>query len=234
MHPLVLPFAFLAFFHACAPNVQPQIIGSIVQQESGFSPWAIDDDTTHRSYYPRSEQQAVALSFGFARRGDTFDVGYMGYNSVHFLRSGLSDQALTQTLIRVFDPCTNVRLGATVLTQNYRQALARGYAPGGASLLAALDWYNGGAASSFSYAERVYRRAETIETYIPFPAHRWPRGAREIPTLASVPVAPERQIASASVPHRSPVKAQAQAQAQALRYLQGRLRRLLAAPRPPK
>src|SRR3546814_8363245 len=64
---------------------------------------------------------AIATAKGLMRRGASFDAGLMQINSANFARLGLTPET-------VFDPCTNLRAGAHVLTDNYRRASDAGRA----------------------------------------------------------------------------------------------------------
>src|SRR3546814_1657563 len=77
----------------------------------------------------------------------------MQINSANFARLGLTPET-------VFDPCTNLRAGAHVLTDNYRRASDAGRAD---PLRAALSEYNSGSRTrglTNGYVGRVYAAAK--------------------------------------------------------------------------
>src|SRR3546814_7647533 len=96
--------------------------------------------------------QTCALPI-FMRRGASFDAGLMQINSANFARLGLTPET-------VFDPCTNLRAGAHVLTDNYRRASDAGRAD---PLRAALSEYNSGSRTrglTNGYVGRDYAAAK--------------------------------------------------------------------------
>jgi type IV secretion system protein VirB1 len=120
----------------CAPSVAPSTMAAIVQVESGGNPFAIDDDTTRRSYYPRNRQSAAMLASQLIRAGHLIDAGIAQIDSMNFAHLGLS--AAT-----VFDPCLNLQAGATILASDYSIA-ARRFGNGQVALRHAIGMYNTG------------------------------------------------------------------------------------------
>lgn len=111
-------------------------MAAIVQVESGGNPFAIDDDTARRSYYPRDRQSAAMLASRLIRVGHLIDAGIAQIDSMNFAHLGLS-------MNTVFDPCLNLRAGATILTSDYAVA-ARRFGSGQAALRHAIGMYNTG------------------------------------------------------------------------------------------
>ncbi|RNK88855.1 transglycosylase, partial [Xanthomonas vasicola pv. vasculorum] len=70
------------------------------------------------------------------RAGRSTDIGLMQINSQHLGKFGL-------TPIDLLDPCTNIRVGTTILSQNYAQTWAK-YRAEKPALLGALSMYNTG------------------------------------------------------------------------------------------
>jgi type IV secretion system protein VirB1 len=101
----------------CAPRVGRRTMSSIVAVESGGDPLAIHDNTSNG-------------------RGHSVDLGLAQINSANLPSLGLSVRAM-------FDPCTNVRAGATILSAAYRQAQAH-FGPGQFALRRAIGAYNTG------------------------------------------------------------------------------------------
>src|SRR3546814_17948333 len=102
---------------------------------------------------PGNAADAIATAKGLMRRGASFDAGLMQINSANFARLGLTPET-------VFDPCTNLRAGAHVLTDNYRRASDAGRAD---PLRAALSEYNSGSRTrglTNGYVGRVYAAAK--------------------------------------------------------------------------
>ncbi len=120
----------------CAPDVTPSTMAAIVQVESGGNPFAIDDDTARRSYYPRDRQSAAMLASQLIRAGHLIDAGIAQIDSMNFAHLGLS-------MDTVFDPCLNLRAGATILASDYAIA-ARHFGNGQVALRHAIGMYNTG------------------------------------------------------------------------------------------
>ncbi|WP_176599425.1 lytic transglycosylase domain-containing protein [Sphingobium sp. 15-1] len=98
---------------------------------------------------PGNAADAIATARGLLQRGANFDAGLMQINSANFAHLGLTAET-------VFDPCTNLRAGARVLTDNYSRASAAGHAY---PLQAAISEYNTGSrvrGLSNGYVGRVY------------------------------------------------------------------------------
>jgi hypothetical protein len=86
------------------------------------------------------------------RRGANFDAGLMQVNSANFVAVGVTPET-------VFDPCTNIKAGAQILTENYIRAKNAGHAT---PLRVALSEYNTGSQSrglTNGYVNRVYAAA---------------------------------------------------------------------------
>lgn len=118
----------------CALAVHPETVTAIIQQESGGNPYAIN--TQVRSYQPKTQGEAIEiLRVGFAE-GRSIDIGLMQVNSQWLGRMQVTAEQL-------LDPCTNIRIGTTILSQNYNDAWRR-YGAERPALIAALSMYNTG------------------------------------------------------------------------------------------
>lgn len=148
--------AWLNLILACAPQVHPTTIQGIMQQESGGKPWVIgiNRGAGRLARQPNSQQEAAGWARWLYDRGVNFDAGLMQINSTNWKRLGLTPES-------VFDPCTNVRAGARILTDNYLDA-ARRHGAGERALLEAFSMYNTGkrtAGFSNGYVGRVSAHA---------------------------------------------------------------------------
>ena len=122
---------------ACAPQVAPSTMAAIVRVESGGKPYAINVNGDRKlTRQPRSAEEATAWADWLVARGYSVDMGLAQINSGNLNRLGLTPQQL-------FDPCTNLRAGAKILTENYLGA-TRQYGGGQDALRAALSAYNTG------------------------------------------------------------------------------------------
>jgi type IV secretion system protein VirB1 len=121
----------------CAPQVAPSTMAAIVRVESGGKPYAINVNGAHKlQRQPRDREEATSWTEWLVARGYSVDMGLAQINSGNLARLGL-------TPAQLFDPCTNLKAGAKILTENYLGA-ARQYGGGQTALKAALSAYNTG------------------------------------------------------------------------------------------
>jgi type IV secretion system protein VirB1 len=126
----------------------------IVHESGGFAN-AIDDDTVRRSYRPANRASAIRIARRLLRAGHTIDVGYAQIDSDNFVAYGLD-------LESAFDPCTNLRTAASILTADYERA-THTYGPGQSALAHALSAYNSGNEwAGSTYAAEVFATAATL------------------------------------------------------------------------
>jgi type IV secretion system protein VirB1 len=141
--------AFATLLSHCAPAVGPLTMRSVVAYESGGRPFAIGDNTERQSYFPARRATAVALAAALLERGHDIDIGYAQLNIANVRAYGLD-------LASAFEPCTNLRIGSSILRADYARAAAR-YGPGQIALVHALSAYNtGGFFAGLAYARGVY------------------------------------------------------------------------------
>jgi|TARA_R110001606_G_scaffold399162_4_gene581191 hypothetical protein len=108
-----------SLLQACAPNVAPATMNAIIQVESSGDPYRIGVNSGARlSRQPTNRADAIATVRGLQARGANFDAGLMQINSANMRKYGLTAES-------VFDPCTNIRVGAAILTDNYARARCR-------------------------------------------------------------------------------------------------------------
>lgn len=126
-----------ALLTECAPTVAPTTMARVIRHESGLRPLAIGiNGGTSLKRQPRSAEEAATWARWLLANGYNIDLGLAQINSRNLGRVGL-------TLETVFEPCANVRAGALILTENYRDALKR-YKDSQEALRAALSAYNTG------------------------------------------------------------------------------------------
>ncbi len=133
---------------ACSPLVDPATTLRVIAVESAGHVYAIHDNTDGKSYDGAYEAQAVRFAATLIRAGHRVDLGLMQINYEAWLRP-------TQFALKsAFDPCTNIRLGTTILSANYARALQRSTTD--SALWRALSAYNSGSESrSWRYAQQV-------------------------------------------------------------------------------
>lgn len=145
--------SFMTLAASCAPNVAPSTMQAIVMAESSGNPLSIGVNSGgNLQRQPRTHAEAVSAARLLLARGANFDAGLAQINSANFARLGLTAE-------NVFEPCTNLRAGAAVLSDNYSRAKTSGHA---SPLLAAISEYNTGSRSrgfSNGYVGRVLKAA---------------------------------------------------------------------------
>jgi type IV secretion system protein VirB1 len=145
--------ALAALIRHCAPAVAPSTMAAIVQVESGSNPLAIDDNTARRSYYPHDRATAERLARRLLDAGHLLDVGIAQIDSMNFAGFGVTAHA-------IFDPCTNLSVGARILSGDYAFA-ARRYGDGQVALRHAIGMYNTGRLNAGArYIARVVAAAQ--------------------------------------------------------------------------
>ena len=138
----------------CAPAVDPVTMAAVVKQESGGRPWVIHNNNTRKSTTFESKAAAVAAAVAAVGRGESVDMGLVQINSKNLPALGLS-------VAQVFDPCTNVAAGASILTAGFERT---------GSLGSALSIYNTGRSDSkvgVTYTQKVFAHAGVKVPRIP-------------------------------------------------------------------
>ncbi|ELB2105032.1 lytic transglycosylase domain-containing protein [Vibrio parahaemolyticus] len=125
----------------CLFQVHPATVEQIIQHESSGKVLALNVNALKGQApptftQPKNEQEAVALAKQFIQRGHTVDLGLMQINSNNLPHYRV-------TLEQVFDPCTNLRVGSTILYEGYQRALGTTPDPQ-IALQKALSIYNTG------------------------------------------------------------------------------------------
>jgi type IV secretion system protein VirB1 len=127
---------FAQLLRECAPSVSPQTMTAIVRVESGGNSLALRDNTLGRAFAPETTTEGIAWANQLLAMGHSLDIGLSQINSANLPRLGLSVRA-------VFDPCTNLQAGATILGDDYRNA-SEHFGAGQYALRRALGAYNSG------------------------------------------------------------------------------------------
>jgi type IV secretion system protein VirB1 len=167
--------ALTALIRQCAPAVAPSTMAAIVQVESGGDPLAIGDNTTKRSYYPRDRATAERLARRLLGAGHLLDIGIAQIDSMNFAGVGVNAHT-------IFDPCTNLSIGARILSSDYAFA-ARRYGDGQVALRHAIGMYNTGRLNGGArYIARVVAAAAIRDGYAQS-SHAAKRDATHSPLL---------------------------------------------------
>lgn len=193
--------ALAALMTHCAPNVAPATMTAIVKVESGGDPLAIGDNTARRSYYPRDRATAERLARRLLNAGHLLDLGIAQIDSMNFAGFGV-------TVHSIFDPCTNLSVGARILSGDYTFAAQR-YGDGQVALRHAIGMYNTGRLNAGArYIARVLAAARIQEEYVVSSRIGTQHDATRSPILIRVAMARPRQAAphrKVIAPSRSPI-----------------------------
>lgn len=140
---------FLQLAEACASPVPAATLLAIARTESALNPWALSlnrprqvarvmgvEGEAHLARQPKSMAEAVRWAAHLEARGFTVSVGLLQINSEELRRFGIPIAA-------AFEPCTNLKLGALLLSYHYRAA-GRGGGVTQVPLAEALSRYNSG------------------------------------------------------------------------------------------
>jgi type IV secretion system protein VirB1 len=176
-----------------APTVDTGTLLSFAWFESKLRPWAIHDNTTLRSEFPASRDEAIAHASTLLARNHSLDLGLLQVNSANLMRTGL-------TVMTAFNPGQSMRAGAQILVAAYQQCLHGNEhaspAEQQAALRCAASEYNTGdeQAGIFNgYQPGVWRAAAQI-----VPAIQLAGGG----PFLSPPATPEKAVVPE--PHRPP------------------------------
>ena len=170
---------------ACAPNVAPVTVEAVISVESGGNPLAMHvNDMREQPPSPRDAQEAAQIAARFIARGYSVDLGLMQVNSRNLAALGV-------TIEQVLDPCSNIRIGATILTADYAEA-AHSRGEGQPALKAALSAYNTG---DFY---RGFANGYVARYYAP---NGVPAFAGTVRAAAATLPTPHRMVASTSNPY---------------------------------
>jgi type IV secretion system protein VirB1 len=164
--------ALSTLLNQCAPNVGERTMTAIVRVESNANPLAIYDNTSGRSFTPRTIAEAMYTARTLIDAGHSVDLGLAQVNSANLGRLGME-------IRDAFDPCSNLRGAATILETDY-QAAATQFSPGPYALRRAIGAYNSGSIyGGGAYVDRIL-----IAAGLP------PQGSRRIPDLEAPSAVP--------------------------------------------
>ena len=137
----------------CGPLVDPATTLRVIAVESDGHPYAIHDNGTGKTYQPGTAGGAVRVAEILLKAGHRIDVGLMQINYSVWLKP------TRFALHEAFEPCTNIRLGTTILSANYAHALTQSRTTGEA-MMKALSAYNSGSeVAAWAYALQVLSAA---------------------------------------------------------------------------
>jgi len=164
--------SFRTLAQSCAANVAVSTLEAIARTESALYPYALSINRPHQfarrqgwnrgtitlERQPASLEEAIAWTEWLFAQGITVSIGLLQVNSEHAALLHLTAEQL-------FDPCTNLRSGAALLSTTYAET-ARIHGEGFAALDFALSYYNTGsptAGLTNGYVQQVKTHAKHSE-----------------------------------------------------------------------
>ena len=164
--------SFQTLAQSCAANVPVSTLEAIARTESALYPYALSINRPHQlarrqgwnhgtitlERQPASREEAVAWAKWLLAQGITVSIGLLQVNSEHAALLHLTPEQL-------FDPCTNLRSGAALLSATYA-ATARIHGEGFAALDSAFSYYNTGSPTTGfinGYVQQVKSHAKSLE-----------------------------------------------------------------------
>ena len=164
----MIPIAeFIQLAESCAKPVPAATLLAIARTESALYPWALSlnrprrvaqaagvDGEARLVRQPRSKTEALRWATQLEARGITVSLGLMQINSEELKRFGVP-------LAVALEPCTNLKLGALLLSYHYRVSGREGRVCD-LPLAEALSRYNSGHPSyglRSGYVEKVFGAA---------------------------------------------------------------------------
>jgi type IV secretion system protein VirB1 len=106
---------FIGMSQQCASSVEPERMLAIVKVESGLNPYAIGVVNGRLERQPRNLAEAVVTADALERDGWNFSLGMSQVNRYNLPKYKLDYKA-------AFDPCSNLRAGASILKDCYDRA----------------------------------------------------------------------------------------------------------------
>lgn len=128
--------SFHAIAEACAPAIHKDTVSALVRVESGFNPYAIGVVGGRLSRQPTNLEEALTVVNQLEGNGFNYSLGLSQINKYNLPKLNLD-------IRKVFDPCTNLRAGQTILSECHSRAKAGGM-DGQEAVKAALSCYYSG------------------------------------------------------------------------------------------
>jgi type IV secretion system protein VirB1 len=152
----------------CAPTAARDTLQAVALTESALHPFALslnypatvaaynglNNQEVYLSRQPETLDEAIHWTRWFHSHGYTVSIGLMQINSENATRYGV-------TVRQLFDPCTNVAIGARILGEIY-STTQHSAKPDVSSLMSTFSAYNSGSFTTGSkneYAATVMRKA---------------------------------------------------------------------------
>lgn len=173
VYPVLIDFDALA--HSCAPNVAPATLRAMATVESSHNPHAIGVVNGRLARQPRNLPEAISTVMALQQQGTRFSAGLIQIYVKNWPAYQLDHES-------VFDPCSNMRAAAGILTDCYKRASRRADASQVALRNALSCYYSNNFVTGYqhSYVQKVVAAALAA--------------TRPAPSLSTKEAAPEKSI----------------------------------------
>lgn len=133
----------------CAPSVAPDTLEALVKTESSFNPFAIGV-VGGSVKQPKNLQDAILIVTRLVAEKRNFSVGLGQVNQANFSSLGLTAEEL-------FEPCTNLKASAQILSKCYARMSKKGLGEAQALSDALSCYYSGNDVTGYKhgYVHRV-------------------------------------------------------------------------------
>lgn len=147
---------FLGFAALCGPAVHPVTTAAIVKVESGYDALAIRDSTLRVTFRPSDLATARVIVEEEAKAGHRLAIGLMQVTLPWVAMLRMSPAEL-------LDPCTNIRIGTSILAADYRACAVPSRTSKVALECALSAYWAGDGAIGGAYVNQVYRLAGSAQ-----------------------------------------------------------------------
>ena len=115
----MLESILLALALQCAPHVSADTVMRVITVEAapqgaGYNPFSLNISGIDLRRQPNSAKESIAIAQHYIDKGHNVDMGLMQISSQNLPGFGL-------TVNEIFNPCTNMATGASILTTFYKK-----------------------------------------------------------------------------------------------------------------
>ena len=148
----------------CAPNIAVDTLRALVKTESGFNPYAIGV-VGSKGLQPKNLQEAVFYVSELVAKKRSFSVGLGQINEANFASLGVTAEQL-------FEPCTNLKATAKILSKCYARMMKKGQGEAQALADALSCYYSGNDKVGYQhgYVSRVAKNSKSYVENISVPS----------------------------------------------------------------
>lgn len=147
---------FLVFAALCGPAVHPITTAAVVKTESAYDALIVRDNSLGVTFKPADRATAQVIVDEQTKAGHQLAIGLMQVTTPWVRKLNLRATDL-------LDPCTNIRVGTSILAANYRACALPGRSAKSALECALSTYWSGNERIGGAYVNQVYRLAGSGE-----------------------------------------------------------------------